>query len=103
MNPVRTGTASSTDQRSWWLKHRWLLLRRTSQLGILGLFLLGPLAGGVVGVAGGPDKCRWLLDDLHLDVRPRENAKRWPSSSGTPSINTRWPAATSAARPCRVR
>jgi ferredoxin-type protein NapH len=25
--------------------HKWLLLRRISQLGILGLFLLGPLAG----------------------------------------------------------
>ena len=29
----------------WWRAHRWLLLRRASQLGILGLFLLGPLAG----------------------------------------------------------
>ena len=29
-----------------WLKaHRWLLLRRISQLGILALFMLGPLAG----------------------------------------------------------
>ena len=28
-----------------WLAHQWLVLRRLSQLSILGLFLLGPLAG----------------------------------------------------------
>jgi ferredoxin-type protein NapH len=33
-------------QKKGWLKtQKWLLLRRTSQLGILGLFLLGPFAG----------------------------------------------------------
>lgn len=33
-------------QKKGWLKtQKWLLLRRTSQLGILGLFLIGPLAG----------------------------------------------------------
>lgn len=31
--------------KGWWRAHRWLLLRRLSQLGIIGLFLLGPLAG----------------------------------------------------------
>ena len=45
MNPARASTASTTDGRSWWLKHRWLLLRRISQLGLLSLFLLGPLVG----------------------------------------------------------
>lgn len=36
---------SEAVQTKGWLKsHRWLLLRRTSQLSILGLFLLGPLA-----------------------------------------------------------
>ena len=34
-----------TDERSWWLQNRWLLLRRLSQRGILALFMLGPLAG----------------------------------------------------------
>ena len=29
----------------WWPAHRWLVMRRTSQIGILALFLLGPLAG----------------------------------------------------------
>lgn len=31
--------------RGWWRANRWLLARRATQLGILGLFLLGPLAG----------------------------------------------------------
>jgi ferredoxin-type protein NapH len=31
--------------KGWLRAHKWLLLRRMSQLGILGLFLLGPLAG----------------------------------------------------------
>ena len=31
--------------KGWWRAHRFLLLRRASQLGILALFLLGPLAG----------------------------------------------------------
>jgi ferredoxin-type protein NapH len=42
---TRIREASAADRRSWWLKNRWLVLRRTSQLGLLGLFLLGPLAG----------------------------------------------------------
>ena len=29
-------------QRRWWQRQRWLLLRRTAQLGLLALFLLGP-------------------------------------------------------------
>ena len=32
-------------EKGWWQAHKWLVLRRTSQLSILGLFLLGPLAG----------------------------------------------------------
>lgn len=31
--------------KGWWGAHKWLVLRRLSQFGILGLFLLGPLAG----------------------------------------------------------
>ncbi len=34
-----------TDKRSWWLKNRWLLMRRSSQTAVLALFLLGPVAG----------------------------------------------------------
>jgi len=33
------------EKKGWWQAHRWLILRRTSQLSILGLFLLGPWAG----------------------------------------------------------
>lgn len=31
--------------RGWWSAHRWLLLRRLSQLLVMGLFVLGPWAG----------------------------------------------------------
>lgn len=36
--------------KGWWAAHRWLLLRRSSQLGLLAGFLAGPLGGF------------WLLD-----------------------------------------
>jgi len=39
------GKTGVVDKRNMWQKQRWLILRRTSQLGILALFLLGPLAG----------------------------------------------------------
>jgi ferredoxin-type protein NapH len=32
-------------ERSWWQAHRFLVLRRISQAAVIGLFLLGPLAG----------------------------------------------------------
>jgi len=34
--------ATAITSKGWWLAHKWLLLRRTSQLGVLSLFLLGP-------------------------------------------------------------
>lgn len=37
--------ADAIQTRGWWKSHRWLLLRRASQLGLLALFLLGPWAG----------------------------------------------------------
>lgn len=37
--------AEAIADKGWWLAHKWLLLRRGSQLGLLALFLLGPLAG----------------------------------------------------------
>ncbi len=33
------------EAKGWWKTHKWLLLRRASQLSILALFLLGPWAG----------------------------------------------------------
>ncbi len=35
----------ATEKKGWIRSHRWLILRRTSQLGILALFLAGPVAG----------------------------------------------------------
>ncbi len=37
--------AEAVQLKGWWRAHRWLLLRRLSQLSIFGLFLLGPLTG----------------------------------------------------------
>jgi ferredoxin-type protein NapH len=37
--------ADAIQRKGWWRAHQWLLLRRISQLTILVLFLLGPLAG----------------------------------------------------------
>lgn len=36
---------SAENSKDWLARHKWLILRRTSQLGILALFLLGSLAG----------------------------------------------------------
>ncbi|WP_306292567.1 hypothetical protein [Solemya velum gill symbiont] len=33
------------QSKGWLAAHKWLILRRVSQLGVLALFLLGPLAG----------------------------------------------------------
>lgn len=41
----RTSGSGEVKARGWLLSHKWLVLRRVSQLGVLGLFLLGPLAG----------------------------------------------------------
>lgn len=42
---ARTPGAEAVAVKGWWGAHKWLLARRTVQLGILGLFLLGPWAG----------------------------------------------------------
>ncbi len=55
---------SATETQGWLKAHKWLLLRRASQLGILGLFLLGPLTG--VWVAQGNLSASMTLDVLPL-------------------------------------
>ena len=48
VNPSTTASRAGFDavaSRGWLSAHKWLLLRRLSQLGILALFLIGPLAG----------------------------------------------------------
>lgn len=48
-NPPRAGVAmpgmAAVQAKGWWRGHRYLLLRRAVQLGVFGLFLLGPWAG----------------------------------------------------------
>ena len=40
--PARPG-AEAIAEKGWLAAHKWLILRRTSQIGILALFLVGPL------------------------------------------------------------
>lgn len=61
---INASPSTAAIQSKGWLKaHRWLVLRRASQLGILALFLLGPLAGLWV-VKGN------LSSSLTLDLLP---------------------------------
>ena len=56
--------AEAIATKGWWRAHRWLLARRVCQLGILALFLLGPLAG--VWVVKGNLAYSYTLDTLPL-------------------------------------
>ncbi|MGA7979427.1 MAG: quinol dehydrogenase ferredoxin subunit NapH [Chromatiaceae bacterium] len=55
---------AAVEARGWIRAHKWLVLRRLSQLGILGLFLLGPLAG--IWVVKGNLSASMTLDVLPL-------------------------------------
>ena len=44
-SPNHPSDQPQTPTKTWWLRHRYLLLRRLTQLSLIGLFLLGPLAG----------------------------------------------------------
>lgn len=55
--------AEAIVSKGWWKAHQWLLLRRISQLGILALFLLGPLAS--IWIVKGN-----IASSLTLDVLP---------------------------------
>ena len=39
---MQTSLVAPGVRRGWWRRQRWLVLRRTTQCGLLGLFLLGP-------------------------------------------------------------
>lgn len=56
--------AEAIQEKGWLAAHKWLLLRRISQLGILALFLLGPLAG--VWIVKGNLAYSLTLDTLPL-------------------------------------
>ena len=56
--------ADAVATKGWWSAHRWLLLRRFSQLSILALFLLGPLTG--IWLVKGNLNFSYTLDILPL-------------------------------------
>lgn len=69
--------------KGWWHAHQWLLLRRAVQLGVLGLFLLGPWFG-VWLIKGN------ITSSLTLDVLPLSDpylliqslfAGHWPETT----------------------
>ncbi|MDT3737084.1 MAG: quinol dehydrogenase ferredoxin subunit NapH [Denitratisoma sp.] len=63
MSTERIG-AEAVVAKGWLGAHKWLLLRRVSQLSILALFLLGPLAG--VWIVKGNLSFSYTLDVLPL-------------------------------------
>lgn len=56
--------ADAIASKGWLGAHKWLLLRRLSQLGILALFLLGPVAG--IWIVKGNLSFSYTLDTLPL-------------------------------------
>ena len=71
------------ESKGWWRAHQWLLLRRATQLSVLGLFLAGPLFG--VWIIKGN-----IASSLTLDVLPLSDpyllsqslfAGHWPETS----------------------
>ncbi len=60
---IRIG-AEAIETKGWWLAHKWLLLRRLSQVSVLGLFLLGPLAG--IWIIKGNLSSSLLLDTVPM-------------------------------------
>jgi len=50
--------------KGWWSAHKWLLLRRTAQLGLLALFLVGPWFG--IWILKGNLSASLILDTLPL-------------------------------------
>jgi len=63
MRPGDRPGAEAVRVKGWWQAHRFLLLRRFSQFGIIALFLAGPLAG--IWVVEGN-----LASSLTLDTLP---------------------------------
>ena len=63
MSKQRIGE-EALEAKGWFGAHKWLLARRISQLSILGLFLLGPLAG--IWIVKGNLSYSLTLDTLPL-------------------------------------
>ncbi len=43
--PIKDLGKSAIAKKGWFQAHKWLIARRASQIGILGLFLMGPIGG----------------------------------------------------------
>ena len=61
----RTPGAEAVIVKGWWPAHRWLVLRRVAQLGILALFLIGPMAG--IWIVQGNISASLVLDVVPLN------------------------------------
>ena len=81
MNVLPGQTARA--EQGWLKAHKWLLLRRASQLGILALFLAGPVAG--VWIVTGN-----LSASMTLDVLPLTD----PLLLGQSMLSGAWPTAS---------
>jgi len=62
-------------EKGWWQGNKWLVLRRLSQLGILGLFMVGPLSVWYMDKQAHPTEGFWIVkgtlaSSLTLDVLP---------------------------------
>jgi len=71
---LRDPTAAARASKGWWRANKWLLLRRACQLGLLGLFLVGPISvwlqrQGLLGRAWWPVEGN-LASSLTLDTLP---------------------------------
>lgn len=65
----------ATAVKGWLASHRWLILRRISQFGILALFLIGPVLLMLKGEGARPGEVFWfvkgtLASSLTLNVLP---------------------------------
>ena len=63
-NRKRDAGREARAKKGWWRSHRWLLLRRLSQLFILGMFLSGPWFG--IWILHGNYSSSLLLDTVPL-------------------------------------
>jgi ferredoxin-type protein NapH len=76
-------TGAAIRERSWGRRHRWLLLRRGTQFGVLLLFLLGPLFG--IWVVTGN-----LSSSMTLGILPLSD----PLLLNQSALSGNWPATT---------
>ncbi|MDC7788504.1 quinol dehydrogenase ferredoxin subunit NapH [Rhodoplanes sp. TEM] len=72
----------------WWTAHKYLILRRLTQLGVLALFLSGPLAG--VWIAKGTLAASLTFDALPLTdpfvVLQSLAARHWPETTALTGV-----------------